>query len=57
MGLSGRTHSGAVESGREVCQGRNRPAYRYTERGKCVERTYIGGFPELDRAIRGTPKP
>ena len=32
-------HSETVESGREHCRGRKRPAYRYTERGKCVERT------------------
>ena len=42
VGLSGRTHSGTVESGREYCGGRKRPAYRYTERGKCVEHTYRG---------------
>ena len=52
MGLSGRTHSGTVESGREYCRGRKRPAYIYRERE--VRGTYIGGFSELERAIRGT---
>ena len=47
MGLSGRTHSRGVESGREVCRVWKNPQ---------VRGTYIGGFPEPERAIRGAPE-
>ena len=41
MGLSGKTYSETVESGREYCRGRKRPANIYRERE--VRGTFIGG--------------